>query len=148
MLSQFRSMDRRAGPRFPCSSLSDKGERFDVPSAQPWTERESWQSRANRSIRVSKINRYLRLKLVQDGAVKRFLGYSSVFRGSKCFFNLAHRTLFTTRSCFIVQRGQRPTWPLDVATVIISLLVSSLSTVEKVYTHDIYLRHAHWHQIV
>lgn len=88
------------------------------------------------------------LKLVQDGAVKRFLGYSSVFRGSKCFFNLAHRTLFTTRSCFIVQRGQRPTWPLVVATVIISLLVSSLSTVEKVYTHDIYLRHAHWHQIV
>lgn len=46
-------------------SLSDKGERFVVPSAQPSTERESWQSRANRSIRVSKINRYLRLKSVQ-----------------------------------------------------------------------------------
>lgn len=87
------------------------------------------------------------LKLVQDEAVKRFLGYSSIFRWSRCF-NFAHRTLFKTRSCFIVQRGQRPTWPLVVATVIISLLVSSLSTVEKVYTHDIYLRHAHWHQIV
>ena len=64
MLSQFRSMDRRTGPRFPCSSLSDKGERFVVPSAQPRTERESWQCRANRSISVSKINQYLRCKMI------------------------------------------------------------------------------------
>lgn len=56
---QFRSGNLQARSKFPCSPLSDKGKRFVVPSAQPRTERESWQSRGNRSIRVSKINRYL-----------------------------------------------------------------------------------------